>query len=185
MVSPPKQQGKGQEPSLFEESMWPLQPVSLEDLTTNPNYKGRPYITIFGNSMDSSHLDYLSTAYREDGHHKYLPHHENSSCPEHQQHTQKFIATDHDELSKSLLADHCQYPFPTPPRQRELDGKMDAVWCEVEAQRVCYAAKVNELGGGPENINVFCWEHVFAETPERVALEVQRKVLAGDLNLFF
>ena len=185
MLNSPKQQAKDQEPSLFEEGVWPLQPVTLGDLTTNPKYKQQPSITIFGNSMNSCHLDYLSTVYREDRHHKYLPHHANSSCPEYQDHIQKFITTNHDELSESLLADHCQHPFPVSPRQEGLDGEVDAVWCQVEAQRERYALKVNELGGGPENINVFCWEHVFAETPERVALEIQRKMQAGDLNLFF
>ncbi|RAH44845.1 uncharacterized protein BO95DRAFT_464624 [Aspergillus brunneoviolaceus CBS 621.78] len=173
---------------------WPLQRVAIEDLVADPRYRTQPYITIFGNSMQGgSHLDYLGRAFRDDGHHQAdVPYHADEAgqpvCARQAAHDRAFQAHDHDLLAKCLLADHTQFPFEAPPRPDQRAGPVEGVARvsrAIEALRDRYAAQVNALGGGPANIDVYCWEHVFAETPARVAAEVQAKVAAGDLNLFF
>ncbi|OJK04677.1 hypothetical protein ASPACDRAFT_56129 [Aspergillus aculeatus ATCC 16872] len=178
---------------LLHPASWPLQRVAIKDLLTDPQYRTQPYITIFGNSMQGgSHLDYLGRAFREDGHHQDVPYHADDEdqplCAMQAAHDRAFQASDHDLLAKCLLADHTQFPFEAPPRPDQHPGTVEGVARvshAIEALRDRYAAQVNELGGGPVNIDVYCWEHVFAETPARVAAEVQAKVAAGDLNLFF
>lgn len=184
-VDPPNQDTHDPAAPLLVKGSWKVHPVSLDELQTNPCYKQRPSVAIFGNSLQGSYPEYLETAYKDDGHHKSVPYHADDTCAEHDEHVQAFMAADHDQLSKALLSDHCQHPFRVSPRETEPDEELDAVAREVEGQREQYAGRLSGWGGGGENIGVFCWEHLFAETPDRVALEIARKIDAGDLNLFF
>ncbi|KAL4939196.1 hypothetical protein BDV06DRAFT_214517 [Aspergillus oleicola] len=143
---------------------WSLTRVSLETLATDPVYTAHPYITILGNSIQGTQMDYLDAAYRDDGHHDFIPYHEDSDehCIEKRVH------------EKNLLrANHCQHPFPVSEENEavliaEAGPGVKELKSEIDSHREKDAAKATELGAAPDNAKLLLWEHVFAETPKRV-----------------
>ncbi|KGO42999.1 hypothetical protein PEX1_035010 [Penicillium expansum] len=168
---------------------WELTPVTFDELQKS-TLTHVPMICILGNSIHGPHEEYIariSDGPPESSSTSPAPPHTHGSCAENKEHEETFIGMDHDRLSQAILADHRAYPFPlSSPTSGDDDGLylLDIIRSTlpndlVDRYFLKSRSEVDNIGGGRKDMGTFRWEHIFAETPGRLAEMLQGSMATG------
>lgn len=153
---------------------WEVDLVDLEDMKQqDPN--SLPCIVVLGNSIAGSRSDYLErimAAAR--GHGCNMERlHGSGTCQEDDDHVSELLSADHDELANAFFAYHRAYSLPLDGYNSDEQQVREHLCAKIEPPAdgemirelwEYHSRQINRLRGGPNNMRVFEWQHVFVET---------------------
>ncbi|GCB19386.1 hypothetical protein AAWM_02271 [Aspergillus awamori] len=158
--------------AVLPNSRWKLTPIDVFDPSITDS-SHTPHIVVIGNSVHGSYADYLSHLDRLNGPRELLiSTHEDSLCTDNSEHLADIAAANHDRIALSFFSHHDFYPFGTTMGSEEIDSvkaSMDKYSPGLSQEQTETSQELANLGAGGDDMSIFGWQHVFAETKKGVA----------------
>jgi hypothetical protein len=152
---------------------WELIRTDITALAREKN-KVSPCLVFLGNSIHGNNTDYIGRVLDTEKHTslKKVKQHNDPGCNQFKRHSSRLGAADLDQVLLASFGAHKSYCIPRKAERTESED-LDLLFSGLgsgrdiaELRKMWKASQeaINELGAGPDNLEVFRLQHIFSET---------------------